>query len=59
VVEAVDHAEALGSGERYGDDVAEVADLGRYKEEYYPDDPRVIVVCGMREDNVHVEWTGQ
>jgi hypothetical protein len=39
------------------DHEAILADLARYKEEHYPDDRRVIVVCGMREDNVHVEWT--
>jgi len=36
-----------------------LADLTRYKEEYYPDDSRIIVVCGMRADNVHVEWADQ
>jgi len=32
-------------------------DLTHYKEKYHPSDARVIVVCGMREDDVHVEWT--
>ena len=41
------------------DHEAILADLARYKEEHYPDDPRVIVMCEMREDNVHVEWTDQ
>lgn len=27
-----------------------------YKNEYYPGDSRVIRVCGMRKNNVHVEW---
>ncbi len=36
-----------------------LADLARYKEEHYPHDPRVIVMCGMREGNVHVEWTDE
>jgi len=26
------------------------------KERRYPADRRVVVVCGMREGNVHVEW---
>jgi hypothetical protein len=25
----------------------------------YPEDIRVIVVCGMRDDNVHVEWCNE
>ncbi len=28
-----------------------------FKNEFYPDDLRVIHVCGMREGNVHVEWS--
>ncbi|MFH0764640.1 MAG: hypothetical protein V1927_06515 [Candidatus Omnitrophota bacterium] len=27
-----------------------------YKNEYYPGDSRVIYICGMRKNNVHVEW---
>ena len=34
-----------------------IAQLRQYKESHYPDDKRWIVVCGMRMDNVHVEWT--
>jgi hypothetical protein len=26
------------------------------KERLYPDDRRVVIVCGMRGENVHVEW---
>jgi hypothetical protein len=26
------------------------------KEKLYPDDRRVVIVCGMRGENVHVEW---
>ena len=36
-----------------------LADLARYKEKHYPHDLRVIVMCGMREDNVHIEWTDE
>jgi hypothetical protein len=26
------------------------------KEKLYPDDRRVVIVCGMRGENIHVEW---
>ena len=35
---------------------AMIASLVRMKEERYPLDDRVIVLCGMRGGNVHVEW---
>ncbi len=31
--------------------------LVNYKQKYYPDDHRILMVCGMRKGNVHVEWT--
>ena len=33
-----------------------IAELVEYKQVYYPNDHRQIVVCGMRGDNVRVEW---
>jgi hypothetical protein len=33
-----------------------IATLAAYKQARYPDDDRHIVVCGMRGDNVRVEW---
>jgi hypothetical protein len=33
-----------------------IATLVSYKQARYPDDDRQIVVCGMRGDNVRVEW---
>lgn len=33
--------------------------LQKIKETRYPEDTRVILVCGMREGNVHVEWCGE
>jgi len=33
-----------------------IAELVAYKQAYYPNDHRQVVVCGMRGDNVHVEW---
>ena len=33
-----------------------VAELTTYKQAHYPNDHRQIVVCGMRGDNVRVEW---
>jgi hypothetical protein len=35
---------------------AMIDDLVQYKKDHYPDDRRRILVCGMREANVHVEW---
>jgi len=35
---------------------AMIDELVRYKKDHYPDDRRRILVCGMREANVHVEW---
>ncbi len=38
-------------------DINEMIDeLVRYKKDHYPDDRRRILICGMREANVHVEW---
>lgn len=33
-----------------------IAELAAYKQAHYSNDHRHIVVCGMRGDNVHVEW---
>lgn len=33
-----------------------IAELAVYKEEHYRHDPRHVVVSGMRDDKVHVEW---
>ena len=33
-----------------------VAELIQYKNKVYPEDKRIVVICGMREGNVHVEW---
>lgn len=33
-----------------------VSALIEYKNKNYPDDMRVVVICGMREGNIHVEW---
>ena len=38
------------------DSEALVAKLITYKRTHYPTDQRQIVVCGMRGDNVRVEW---
>ena len=38
------------------DGEALIAQLVTYKRTHYPDDHREIVVCGMRGDNVRVEW---
>ena len=35
-----------------------IAALGRYKQVHHLHDHRQVVVCGMRGDNVHVEWIG-
>jgi hypothetical protein len=34
-----------------------ISSLVDYKQRFYSDDYRNIMVCGMREGNVHVEWT--
>ncbi len=41
---------------RLRDAEALIDTLRQAKAEHYPMDRRVIVVCGMREGNVHVEW---
>ena len=33
-----------------------IEELVRYKNDRYPDDGRVVIVCGMREEKVHIEW---
>jgi len=33
-----------------------VTELVAYKQAHHPNDHRHVVVCGMRGDNVHVEW---
>ncbi|ESQ14406.1 MAG: hypothetical protein N838_24085 [Thiohalocapsa sp. PB-PSB1] len=33
-----------------------INELIQYKNENYPEDKRIVVVCGMREGNIHVEW---
>ncbi len=33
-----------------------IKSLVAYKNEYYPEDFRIIRICGMRKNNVHVEW---
>ena len=34
-----------------------ITELIEYKNKNYPEDKRIVVVCGMREGNIHVEWT--
>lgn len=38
------------------DPEALVTELTAYKQAHHPNDHRHVVVCGMRGDNVHVEW---
>ena len=33
-----------------------ITELVAYKQAHHPNDHRRVVVCGMRGDNVHVEW---
>ena len=33
-----------------------INELIQYKNKFYPEDKRIVVICGMREGNVHVEW---
>ena len=35
---------------------AMIDELAKYKKTHYPDDRRRILVCGMVDDKVHVEW---
>ena len=35
---------------------AMITDLIAYKKRRHSKDKRIVFVCGMREDNVHVEW---
>ncbi len=46
----------LWSELRSRDAEALIETMRQAKEQFYPADRRVIVVCGMREDSVHVEW---
>lgn len=41
---------------KYSDCEEAIGCLVNYKKMYYPDDNREIKVCGMQEENVHVEW---
>jgi hypothetical protein len=41
---------------RSSDTNAMIDDLVRYKRKHYPDDHRRIIVCGMVDGNVRVEW---
>ena len=34
-----------------------IAELVNYKQAHFPHDRRYLVVCGMVDDKVHVEWT--
>ena len=47
---------ALWSELRSRDAEALIETMRQAKEHLYPTDRRVVVVCGMREGNVHVEW---
>lgn len=47
---------ALWSELKSADAEALATELIAYKQAHYPDDQRQIVVCGMRDDNVRVEW---
>lgn len=47
---------AMWSEFKSSDAEALVMELIAYKQAHYPDDQRQIVVCGMRDDNVRVEW---
>ena len=33
-----------------------ISALIEYKIKNYPEDMRIVVICGMREGNIHVEW---
>jgi hypothetical protein len=33
-----------------------IGELIEYKSENFPDDKRIVVICGMRDGKVHVEW---
>lgn len=47
---------ALWSELKCSDAETLITELIAYKLEHYPKDRRQIVVCGMRDDNVRVEW---
>ena len=47
---------ALWNELKSADAEALVAELTAYKQAHYSDDHRQIIVCGMRGDNVRVEW---
>ena len=47
---------AMWSELKCSDSEALIAELVAYKQAHHPDDRRQIVVCGMRGDNVRVEW---
>jgi len=48
---------ALWSELRSADTESLIAELVIYKEQHYQHDRRHLLVCGMRGDKVHVEWT--
>lgn len=33
-----------------------IGELIEYKNKNFPDDKRIVVICGMRDGKVHVEW---
>ena len=33
-----------------------ISELIQYKNKNYPEDKRIVVICRMREGNIHVEW---
>ena len=47
---------AMWSEFKSNDVDAMIDELVRYKKEHYPDDHRRILLCGMVEDKVRVEW---
>jgi hypothetical protein len=46
----------LWSELKSSDTEALITELVAYKQAHFRDDHRQIVVCGMRGDNVHVQW---
>ena len=33
-----------------------INELVQYKNKNYPEDKRIVVICGMKEGNIHVDW---
>jgi hypothetical protein len=46
----------LWSELRVGNTDALIGTMMKAKEHLYPNDRRIVLMCGMRESNVHVEW---